>query len=774
MRREVKLFITVFFLIVIIVLFSYVYIQQRIDGLKTQKYQEISQVMQNDWRLLIQEKSEAIRLVCLTLSQDKEVEEILRTKKYSKLHLKKLSRLIQKYTSLKNVWFQVINAKGISVYRSWTSKHGDNLSSVRLDVAQMLKNPRVMSTISVGKYDLSFKSLIPIYDKEQNFMGLIETLAKFNSLVLKLNAKGYETVILVDKHYKKQLTKSTTNLFIHNYYVADSRTAKELLNILKKEKIDYFLDIKDYKIDKNNNYLFTLLKVKGLDNRPMAFFIVAKPLNSIDMSAIVKMKDETIKRLFVFFSFLLLILYIIYTLNYKRFIQKQNALLACSVEDKTEELKKQNKEMEYLAHHDALTKLPNKNLFIERLEQIIDNRKDENQKLSVLLLDLDRFKEVNDTYGHDIGDLLLQQIAKRLSVCIGSDDMVARISGDEFAILLVDRDYTTIITVLEKIFEEIKKPFIILGIEIHTTFSIGISSYIQDGKTPDILLRNADTAMYKAKGDGKNSYQFYTQEMTASVRKRIELDSDIRNGLKNGEFVAYYQPKIDAKSLKIVGLEALIRWNHPTRGVLEPLDFIPFAQEVGLIVEIDKYMLEHAVKQLVKWRNEGYTTGKLSINLSTKKLESEGFCKELHKLIQESGVDTTYLELEILESQIMKDPERSINILHSIRDLGISISIDDFGTGYSSLSYLKKLPVSKLKIDRSFIIDVPKDEDDIAIIRTIIALANSLGLEIIAEGVESERQVDFLVQEGCNYIQGYYYSKALRKEDCEIFMKKHV
>jgi EAL domain-containing protein (putative c-di-GMP-specific phosphodiesterase class I) len=261
--------------------------------------------------------------------------------------------------------------------------------------------------------------------------------------------------------------------------------------------------------------------------------------------------------------------------------------------------------------------------------------------------------------------------------------------------------------------------------------------------------------------------------MTELVRKRLELDADIRNGLRNGEFEAYYQPKIDARNLQLVGLEALIRWNHPRRGLLYPVDFIPFAEDIGLITEIDKYMLEHCVLQLVEWRKAGYKTGRISINISTKKLESNGFKDELYKLITESGVETDSLELEILESQIMKNPERSIDILHSIRKLGISISVDDFGTGYSSLSYLKKLPITKLKIDRSFIIDVIDDEEDVAIVKTIIALAENLGLETIAEGVEDKAQVDFLVQAGCYVIQGFYYSEALSKYECEIFMNEY-
>ena len=637
----------------------------------------------------------------------------------------------------------------------------------------MLRLPKVMSTISVGKFDLTFKSMVPVYDKYDRFIGMIETLAKFNSLVSKLARKGYQSLIVVDKHYKRQLTNSMSKVFVDDYYIANPTNNELLLGIIKKRSIDYFLNIETYQVDQEDGYLFTVLKTDGIDNRPMAYFILAKPLSEIDMSEIYQTRDNIVKTLVLISFFLLVFLYVIYSVNYKKFIQQQNELLEEAVEEKTQELQKQSKKMRYLAHHDALTALPNKNLFLDRLKQAIKHAKRHHQSLAVLFLDLDRFKEINDTYGHDVGDELLKRIAERLQRIIREDDTVARIGGDEFTIILPNTDQVNVVKVVEKIFNQMKQPFIISGLDLHTTFSVGISIYKQDGETPDILLRNADTAMYKAKDNGKNSYQFYNQEMTELVRTRLQLDMDIRNGLKNGEFEPYYQPKIDATTLRVVGLEALIRWNHPTKGLLYPTEFIPFAEEIGLIVEIDKYMLERCVNQLVEWSAGGYKTGKLSINISTKKLESEDFRSELYRLIEKSRVNTDLLELEILESQIMKDPEHSIDILRSIRSLGISISIDDFGTGYSSLSYLKKLPVSKLKIDRSFIIDLPNDKDDVAIVKTIIALANNLGLETIAEGAETEGQVEFLVQEGCRFIQGFYYSKALRKKECEAFIKKH-
>jgi len=774
MGRAFRVLTIGFVILAIIFSFSYIYTTQRVEDMKNKKYEEIVKEMHNDFELLVHEKSEAVLLVCLTLSQEKSITSLLETKKTQNIDLSQLTKILQENTSLHNVWFQLIDDTGHSIYRSWTQKSGDDLTQIRPDIAAMVELPKVISTISVGKYDLSFKSIVPIYNDYGRFIGMIETIAKFRSLVSKLKKKGYETLIVVDKHYKNQLSDSLSNFFVDGYYIVNPQDNRDILNILKEETMEFFLDIAGYEVDEKDGYLFSVVKMDSFDKKPMAYFILSKPLDEIDMREITETQRNIVRTLLLIGFFLLLILYLIYSINYKKFIQKQNERLEYAVEEKTEELQKQTEQMQYLAHHDSLTKLPNRHLFLDRLKQAVKHAKRNHHSLAVLFLDLDRFKEVNDTYGHDVGDELLNLIAQRLLTCVRDEDTVGRIGGDEFTILLQNTTQVNAIKVVDKIFQEMRKPFLISDIHINATFSIGISMYRQDGDTPDVLLRNADTAMYKAKDNGKNSYEFYSEEMTELVRKRLELDSDIRNGLLNGEFEAYYQPKIDATTMRIVGMEALIRWNHPTQGLLYPSEFIPFAEEVGLIVDIDRYMLKHCVNQLVEWSAAGFHTGKLSINISTKKLESPTFRSELYRIIEISGVDTKLLELEILESQIMRDPERSIDILRSIRNLGISISIDDFGTGYSSLSYLKKLPVSKLKIDKSFVENIPDDEDDIAIVRTIIALAEHLGLETIAEGVEKESQIEFLVQEGCHNIQGYYYSKALNKDACEAFMKKYM
>ena len=774
MSRGFKVFLIGLLLVVIMFSFSYVYIQQKVDNLKTQRYLKTAIAMKKDAQTVIHNKSNEILVVALTLSRDKSLEENLVKKEYNKIHLRDLSSLLERYTPLHDIWFQVIDSNGVSLYRSWTDKHGDNIADVRKDIAKIVEVPKIISTLSVGKFALSFKSIVPIFDSYGRFIGMVEAIASAKTLIPMLETHGDDSVVLIDKRYKKQLSEAKKPLMVEGYNIAGESSNNLILQIIRRKGVEHFLNLEMYDLDEEDEYLFTLVKVNDtIDKHPMAYIILAKPLANIDMRDIYQTRDNLIRTLTIFFFFLLVFIYIIYTVNYKKFVEEQNELLEESVEEKTEELQKQNKKMIYLAHHDRLTGLSNKNLFLDRLDQAIKQAKRARNSLAVLFLDLDRFKEINDSYGHDVGDKLLQEVAKRLESVIRDEDSIARISGDEYTILLQNTNQINVIKVIDKICDEMRQTFRIAGFEINISFSIGISIFRQDGDTAEILLRNADTAMYKAKETGRNNFKFYNEEMTALVSRRLELDKEIRRGLKNGEFEAYFQPKVDAKRMKIYGLEALIRWRHPTKGYVSPGEFIPFAEEIGLIVDIDSFMLETCVRQLVIWQNNGYKTGKISINISTKKLESDDFRGELFRLIEKYKVDTRFLELEILESQIMSNPEKSIDIMSSIRSLGISLSIDDFGTGYSSLSYLKKLPVSTLKIDRSFIIDVPRNEDDVAIVRMIIALAKSLGLNTVAEGAESESQVEFLVQEGCPIIQGYYYSKPLSIVDCEAFLKKY-
>ena len=748
---------------------SYFYLTHKVNTLKNEKYLETSTEMKNELQSLIKEKSEAILLVTLGLSANQNIKNAIKKRDYKSIGFDDLIVTLRRHSSLQHVWFQLITPEGKSFYRSWNDKRGDDLSKVRPDVAQMIKEPRVFSTISTGKYDMTFKAMVPIFDHER-FIGIVETIAKFYSITQKMKLTGNELLIVVDKKYKKQLNDSYSKTFIDDYYIANPSENKKLFQLVKNDSIEKYIHITTYLVDTKNSLLLTTLQLPDMRGNPMGYFIIAKDLKRIDLSEIEQAKKSILEITLMIFVLIIILFYYLYSVNYKRFIQEQNEMLESSVEEKTKELQLQTDVLRFIAHHDNLTGLSNKVLLLERIEEAIKHAEVTEEQFSLFFLDLDKFKEINDTYGHDIGDELLLQITSRLKECIKSDDTLARLGGDEFAILHKNATKLSTINLIDTILIKMKKPFHVRNIEIFTTFSIGVTIYPQDALKASRLLRNAETAMYKAKENGKNTYQFYDKQMTELALQKIQLDADIRKALKEGEFVPYFQPKIDARDGRIVGLETLIRWIHPQKGVIAPDEFIPFCEESGLVVEIDKYMLVQAIKQIKKWKKEGLEFGKVSVNVSTKKIESSNYIEELSYIIESMQFDTSNLELEILESQIMKDPQKSIFILNELRNLGISISIDDFGTGYSSLAYLKNLPVNKLKIDRSFVIDVPADKDDVAIVKTIISLAKNLGLETIAEGVETKQQLDFLLQEGCYNIQGYYFSKPLPVAECREFI----
>ncbi|MCX6052498.1 MAG: EAL domain-containing protein [Campylobacterales bacterium] len=454
-------------------------------------------------------------------------------------------------------------------------------------------------------------------------------------------------------------------------------------------------------------------------------------------------------------------------------IDKLNRELEEKVEEKTKELKHQSETLDHLAHYDSLTGLPNRLLFLDRLKQAIKHAKRRNKNVTILFLDLDRFKEVNDTFGHEIGDKLLKEVAIRLLHCVRDEDTIARLGGDEFTIILEDVGQNEVIRIAKNIIKAMQEPVYIRNQELYTTFSVGISSYPEDGNTSSILIRNADTAMYKAKENGKNNYEFYNSKMTEVAFERLMMESGLRRAIDENEFVTYFQPKIDAIDSKVIGSEALVRWQHPLLGLVPPMKFLSLAEDIGLIKYIDEWMMMNTMKIMKKLQDEGIYTGIVSLNVSMKHLEDKQFMQYFRETIANIGFDTSFLELEITESQIMKNPVSAIETLKNIRLMGIRISIDDFGTGYSSLSYLKRLPINNLKIDREFIVDAYKDEEDASIVRAIIALAKSLNLSYIAEGVETKEQLDFLLEEGCHNIQGYYYSKPLPESAFKEFLLKN-
>ena len=427
--------------------------------------------------------------------------------------------------------------------------------------------------------------------------------------------------------------------------------------------------------------------------------------------------------------------------------------------------------LRYQAHHDALTGLPNRVLFTDRLEQGIEKAKRHKEGLALFFIDLDKFKHINDSLGHGVGDSVLNVIAKRLESIIREEDTLARLSGDEFTLIMEELRHPEDASFLaEKILHTLAEAIVIEEHILYVSGSIGISLYPQDATDAQSLLKYADTAMYKAKEEGRNNYQFYSPQMTKFALNRMLMQTSIRQAIDNKEFVIHYQSQINAITNTLVGVEALVRWEHPTMGLLPPDKFIPLAEESGMIVEIDTWVMKTAMKQVAKWYKEGLNPGVLGLNLSIKQLDKIDFLQTIETCIKANDFNAKWLELEITERQMMRKPEEVITKLNQINALGIGIAIDDFGTGYSSLSLLKRLPINRLKIDRSFVKDIPEDEEDVAIVKAIIALAKSLKLDLIAEGVETSEQRDFLIDHGCIHIQGHYFSHPVAKEEMHTML----
>ena len=439
-----------------------------------------------------------------------------------------------------------------------------------------------------------------------------------------------------------------------------------------------------------------------------------------------------------------------------------------------DELAKQKTILRHQANHDALTGLPNRSLFNDRLEQSIQKAKRNKTEFALFFIDLDNFKHINDSLGHDIGDKVLIAITQLLQETIREEDTLARLGGDEFTIITENLTKTQdTVNLAQKIIDALAQSISIDDYKLYITSSIGISLYPKDSKNTHNLLKYADTAMYKAKDEGKNNYQFYSKKMTQLVFEQVAMNNSLRNAIKNEEFIAYYQPQIHALTNEVIGVEALMRWQHPTMGLVTPDKFIQLAEDSGMIIDIDKLMMKITLPQVAKWYKEKLNPGVLSLNLSMKQLKEKNFIETVENSIAKYDFNSKWLGLEITEGDVMQDPENSIIKLTKLRDIGIKVSIDDFGTGYSSLSYLKRLPIQTLKIDQSFIKDVPEDEEDLAIVKAIIALSKSLNIDVIAEGVENEKQLSFLLENDCNNIQGYYYAKPMPADEMKIYLEKN-
>ncbi|RMX02236.1 putative bifunctional diguanylate cyclase/phosphodiesterase [Legionella jordanis] len=428
-------------------------------------------------------------------------------------------------------------------------------------------------------------------------------------------------------------------------------------------------------------------------------------------------------------------------------------------------------QLQYQATHDSLTDLPNRILLTERLSQILSQSRRHGNHFCVLFVDLDRFKLINDSFNHIAGDKLLQDVVRRLRAVMREEDILARLGGDEFiAVLDSLQDEAHTANIAQKLLEVFSDPFIINGHEITVTASIGIATYPRDGESIDELLRNADIAMYRAKEQGGNQFQFYTHSLGQKSLAKLTLESELHRAIENEEFILCYQPQIDLATRKLVSAEALIRWQHPERGIILPIDFIPVAEESGLIIPIGEWVLREACRQNKRWQELGFPRIRVAVNVATKQLKQRNFKTVVERILTETGLNPQDLEIEITENIVLTGRE-AMSIFNDLKQLGVNLALDNFGSGYTILNHLKLFPIDRLKIDPSYITHIHSSKVDEIIIEAIITLAKNLNLDVLAEGVESKEQIDFLKDRQCNGVQGYYFCKPLDVTDFQHFLQ---
>jgi diguanylate cyclase (GGDEF)-like protein len=457
-------------------------------------------------------------------------------------------------------------------------------------------------------------------------------------------------------------------------------------------------------------------------------------------------------------------------------LHERNVELAQSVvmlEHGMRQQKEAAERIEYLAFHDSLTALANRAHFSSLLKLTLERAKRTGGKFALLFIDLDRFKQINDTIGHETGDLLLQEVAQRLKTSLRASDVIARLGGDEFVVMIDSlKDDAQAETVARKIHDAIAKPFVTQGHELRVSASIGISRFVQDGADEQTLMKNADIAMYQAKGSGRNGFAFYSVELNRNSFERLAMETALRRAIDVEEFLLHYQPKQDLQSGTISGMEALLRWQHPDLGMVSPAQFIPIAEETGLIVPIGKWVLRKACQQYVAWSAEGMGGLTLAVNLSPRQFADDNLLNDITATLAETRMQPRCLELEITEGAIMQDLAEGQQLMLALKAMGVRIAVDDFGTGYSSLATVKQFPIDTLKIDRAFVRDLGTDAGDRGITRAIIAMASTLNLRVVAEGVELAEQHDFLRENGCGEIQGYLFSRPLATQDFFHFVQE--
>ncbi len=451
-------------------------------------------------------------------------------------------------------------------------------------------------------------------------------------------------------------------------------------------------------------------------------------------------------------------------------IEQFNSMLA-QIGERDQLLLQRGEILQQMAHFDTLTGLPNRLLIVDRLGQAITHAAASGEKVAVIFVDLDHFKDINDSLGHRVGDLLLKEVGVRLKESIRGSDNVGRLGGDEFVIFLSEsKVIENVVIMVQRLLDGFNKPFLLEGKELFVTASLGVTFFPMDGETVEDLLKNADTAMYSVKAKGKNHYQFFSTEMQLRAGERLELHNGLRRALERQEFFLVYQPTIDLESGLVCGHEALLRWNCPERGVVPPLEFIPLAEETGLIVPIGEWVIREACRQIRAWQDQGFTPQRIAVNVSPVQFRKQNLAEKILTIVEETGTDPELLGIELTESCLLNASEETIDGLWSLKNQGIRISLDDFGTGYSSLSYLRRIPLDSLKIDRSFISNSLANKEDAVIIKAILGIGENLALRVVGEGVETHEELAFLRNQGCHEAQGYLFSRPISPEECHHFL----
>ncbi len=468
------------------------------------------------------------------------------------------------------------------------------------------------------------------------------------------------------------------------------------------------------------------------------------------------------------FGFTLFLMMWLIEASRKKTIQSSSLLL----KERSAQLEDSNDQLKHLATHDPLTGLPNRLLLYDRINQVLPRAIREKRHIALLFLDLDRFKNINDTLGHATGDQLLKEVSERLLLCIRDGDTISRVGGDEFVIVLVNVAAANDVPVIAKrILDSLSQPFSFSAVELFVTASIGISLFPDDAENSDILVKNADTAMYHAKAEGKNNYQFFSSSMNIKMIERLGMENSLRHAIDRKELLLYYQPVIELRTGRITGMEALVRWRPPNREMISPGEFIPLAEETGLIIPMGEWILRHACVQNKAWQDAGLSAVRVAVNISARQISEKHFVDMVQQTLAETGLAPHHLELEITESAFIKNTESTIITFFKLHHMGVQISLDDFGTGYSSLSYLKKFPIHTLKIDQSFIKEIT-NPDTTAIVTAIVGMAHALKLKVIAEGVELKDQKTFLQSISCDEVQGYFFSRPLPAEEFRKLLLK--